>query len=89
VKAYELVHIYFVSEALTQWDKVVTEMHTKDPWVAVNGVSHKGPHMKTWVSFLDCIELHKLTIFSCDATRSQEALSRSSAFLCGANGPPK
>jgi hypothetical protein len=27
--------------------------------------------MKTWVSFLDCIELHKLTIFSCDATELQ------------------
>ena len=46
-------------------------MHTRDPWVAVNGVSHKGPHMKTWVSFLDCIELHKLTIFSCDAAELQ------------------
>jgi hypothetical protein len=27
--------------------------------------------MKTWVSFLDCIELHKLTIFSCDAAELQ------------------
>jgi hypothetical protein len=43
VKAYELVCVYFVGEAQTQWDKVVTEMHMKDPWVAVNGVSH-NPH---------------------------------------------
>jgi hypothetical protein len=27
--------------------------------------------MKTWVSFLDCIELHKLTIFSCDTAELQ------------------
>ena len=71
VKAYEQTCIYFVGKAWTQWDKVITEMHTKDPWVAVNGVSCKGPHMKTWASFLDCIELHKLTIFSCDAAELQ------------------
>ena len=27
--------------------------------------------MKTWVSFLDCIELHKLTFFSCDSAELQ------------------
>ena len=27
--------------------------------------------MKTWVSFLDCIEFHKLTIFSCDTAELQ------------------
>ena len=51
VKAYELICVYFVSKAWSQWDKVVAEMHTKDPWVAVNGVSHKRPRAKTWVSF--------------------------------------
>ena len=66
VKAYELFCVYFVGKACTQWDKVVQVMHTKDPWVAVNGTTHKGPRAKTWASFLDCIELHKLTIFSCD-----------------------
>ena len=71
VKAYELFCIYFVSEARTQWDKVVQEMHMKDPWVAVNGSLNKGSCKKTWESFLDCIELHKLTIFSCDAAKLQ------------------
>ena len=71
MKAYELVWVYFVGKAQTQWDNVVAEMHTKNPWVTVNRVSHKGPRMKTWVSFLDCIELRKLTIFSCDAAELQ------------------
>jgi hypothetical protein len=31
VKAYELIHTYFVSKARMQWDKVVQEMHQKDP----------------------------------------------------------
>ena len=71
VKAYELIHTYFISKARTQWDKVVQEMHQKDPWVAVDGSLHKGPCKRDWDSFLDCIELHKLTIFSCDATKLQ------------------
>jgi hypothetical protein len=71
VKTYKLICIYFIGKAWTQWDKIVAEMHTKDPWVAVNRASHKGPHMKTWVSFLDCIEHHMLTIFSCDAAELQ------------------
>ncbi len=71
VKAYELFCNYFVGEARTQWGKVVSEMHMKDPWVAVNKSLNKGPHKKTWESFLDCIELHKLTIFPCDAAELQ------------------
>ena len=71
IKAYELICIYFVGKAWTQWDKVVQEMHGKDPWVTVNWTSHKGPRMKIWTSFLDCIELHKLTIFSYDAMELQ------------------
>jgi hypothetical protein len=50
---------------------VVQEMHHKDPWAAVDGSLNKGPCKKDWNSFLDCIELHKLTIFSCDAAKLQ------------------
>jgi hypothetical protein len=71
VNAYELFCVYFFGEACTQWDKVVQEMHMKDPWVALNGSLNKGPRKKTCESFLDCIELHKLTIFSGDAAELQ------------------
>jgi hypothetical protein len=46
-------------------------MHQKDPWVAVDGSLNPGLRKKTWESFLDCIELHKLTIFSCVAAELQ------------------
>ncbi len=71
VKAYKLFCVYFLGKARTQWDNVVQEMHMKDPWVAVNGALNKGPRKKTWESILDCIELHKLTLFSYDATELQ------------------
>ncbi len=31
VKAYELICTYFIGKARTQWDKVIIEMHNKDP----------------------------------------------------------
>ncbi len=71
VKAYDLFCTYFMGKACTQWNKVVIEMHNKDPWVAVDGSLHKGPRKRDWDSFLDCVELHKLTIFSCDAAKLQ------------------
>ncbi len=71
VKACELICIYFIGKARTQWDKVVQEMHQEDPWVAVNGLLNQGPRKKTWEFFFDCIELHKLTIFSCDPAELQ------------------
>ena len=46
-------------------------MHNKDPWVAVDGSLNQGPCKRDWDSFLDCIELHKLTIFSRDAAKLQ------------------
>jgi hypothetical protein len=46
-------------------------MHTKNPWIGVNGKSNKGICVKSWISFMDCIELHKLTIFPADAAEKQ------------------
>ena len=87
VKAYELFHVYFVGKACTQWDKVVQEMPLEDPWVTVNGSLNKGTRKKTWESFLDCIELHKLTIFSCDAKELQWYYHRTRS-VSNQNVPP-
>ncbi len=46
-------------------------MHTKDPWIRITGSSNKGPCTCSWPSFLDCIELHKLTIFPVAAAEKQ------------------
>jgi hypothetical protein len=47
------------------------EMHEHDSWAAVNGQVTKGRHPRMWVSFLDCLKLHKLTVFSADAAERQ------------------
>jgi hypothetical protein len=42
-KAFEMFRLFVVSNSQTQWDKIVHEMHTKDPWIGVNRSSNKGP----------------------------------------------
>jgi hypothetical protein len=54
-----------------QWDRIVNEMHTKNLFIGVNGKSNKGICVKSWISFMDCIELHKLTVFPADAAEKQ------------------
>ena len=54
-----------------QWDRIVNEMNTKNPWIGVNGKSNKGIHVKSWISFVDCIELHKLAIFPAGTAEKQ------------------
>ncbi len=70
-KAYEMFRCFVVGDPQTQWDKIVHEMHTKDPWIGVNGSSNKCICICSWSSFLDCIKLHKLTIFPVDAAEKQ------------------
>jgi hypothetical protein len=66
-KAYKLFHCFVVGKAQTQWDRIMNEMHTKNPWTGVNGKANKGIPVRSWISFMDCIELHKLTVFPADA----------------------
>jgi hypothetical protein len=57
--------------AQCQWDCVCCEMHKRDSWAAVNGQLTKSRRPRTWMSFLDCLELHKLMVFSADAAKRQ------------------
>jgi hypothetical protein len=66
-KAYELIRCFVVGKAQMQWDRIVNKMHTKNPWIGMNGKSNKDIHVKSWRSFMDCIQLHKLAIFPANA----------------------
>jgi hypothetical protein len=70
-KAYKIFGCFVVGNPQTQWDKIVHKMHIKDPWIGVNGSSNKGIYICSWLSFLDCIELHKLTIYPLDTAEKQ------------------
>jgi hypothetical protein len=64
---YNLFNQLLGDEPQVQWGHIIAEVHNKDPWMGLNGVKHKGFHMKTSKLLEDCIMFHKLTVFSCDA----------------------
>ena len=41
-----------------QWDCIVTDMHTKNPWLDLRGVKHHVLCKKWSQSLVDCIEQH-------------------------------
>jgi hypothetical protein len=47
-------------------------MHKRELWAGVNGQVTKGRHMRRLMSFQDCLELPKLTVFSADAAKRQQ-----------------
>jgi hypothetical protein len=48
-------------------------MHKRaDSWAGVNGKVIKGRCPRTWAAFHDCLELHKLTVFTADAAKRQQ-----------------
>jgi hypothetical protein len=46
-KAYKLFHCFVVGKAQTQWDRIVSKMQTKNPWIGINGKSNKGIRVKS------------------------------------------
>ncbi len=70
-KSYEQLRNLLSGNAQSQWDRVCCKMHEHDSWAAVNGQVTKGRRPRTWMSFLDCLELHKLTVFSADTAKRQ------------------
>jgi hypothetical protein len=45
----------------------MTDMHTKNPWEDIKGVKHNSLYGKLQQSLTDCIEFHKLAVFTVDA----------------------
>ncbi len=70
-KSYEQLRNLLSGNAQSQWDCVCRKMHKRDLWAAVNGQVTKFWHPQMWKSFLVCLELHKLTVFSVDAAKRQ------------------
>ncbi len=44
-KTNKMLCCFVVGNPRTQWDKIVHKMHTKDPWIGMNGSSNKGRHI--------------------------------------------
>jgi hypothetical protein len=76
---YDLSRKLLEDEPQAQWDRIVTEVHNKDPWMGLDGKRDKGLHMKTSELLEDCIMIRKLTVFNCNAAERQKA------YMMGSN----
>ncbi len=65
--AYDLFCKLLRDKPKIQWDRIVTGMHTKNPWEDIKGVKHNSLRGKLQQSLTDCIKFHKLTVFTVDA----------------------
>ncbi len=70
-KMYKQLRSLLSGDVQSQWDCVCREMHECDSWATVNGQVTKGRHPRMWMSILDCLELHELTVFSAEAAKRQ------------------
>jgi hypothetical protein len=70
-KRYKQLRNLVSGDAQSQWDRICREMHKRDSWATVKSQVTEGRRPQMWTSFLDCIELHKLTFFSADTAKRQ------------------
>jgi hypothetical protein len=70
---YNLFCQLLADDPQVQWDRMVSEVHNKDPWVGLNGIKYNGLHMKTSKLLEYCIMFHKLEVFHCDVSEWQKA----------------
>ncbi len=71
-KSYKQLRNLLSGNAQSQWDRICHKMHKRDSWAAVKGHVTKCRCPRMWMSFLDCLELHELTVFSADAAKRQQ-----------------
>ncbi len=71
-KVYKLLRNLLSGDAQSQWYCICREMHELDSWAGVNGKVTKGRRPHLWTAFQDCLELHKLTVFTADAAKRQQ-----------------
>jgi len=68
---YELFCKGLIEDPELQWDRIVDDMHAKDPWEDLRGIKHDGLRRKSSTSLWECIDFRKLTVYSIDAAERQ------------------
>ncbi len=71
-KSYEHLRKLLSGNAQSQWDCICRKMHERDSWAAVNGQVTKGRCLQMWMSFLNCLKLQNLRVFSADTAKRQQ-----------------
>jgi hypothetical protein len=59
---YKLFRKGLTEDPELQWDRIVDDMHSIDPWEDLKGARHEGIRRKSCLSLWECIDFHKLTV---------------------------
>jgi len=54
-----------------QRDRIMKDMHIKDPWEDLKSIKHGGICRRLSKSLWECIDFHKRTVYSIDAVEQQ------------------
>jgi hypothetical protein len=81
---YELFRKGLKEDPELQWDRIVDDMQVKDPWEDLKGAKHNGLRRKLGLSLWECIDFHKLTVYSINAAERQRFY-----MLCNLKKPAK
>jgi len=68
---YDLFRKTLKEDPELQWDRIVKDMHSKDPWEDLKGIKLGGIRRRSSESLWECIDFHKCTIYSIDAAEQQ------------------
>jgi hypothetical protein len=68
---YDLFRKTLKEDPELQWDRIVKDMHTKDPWEDLKGIKHGGIRWRSGKTLWECIDFHKRTVYSIDAVEQQ------------------
>jgi hypothetical protein len=71
-KTYKLLRNLLSCDPQSQRDFISRKMHGRDLWAGENSQVTVWRHPCTWAAFRDCLELHKLTVFTADAAERQQ-----------------
>jgi hypothetical protein len=71
-QVYEFLCNLLGGDLQAQWDRICREMHEHDSWASLTGMKNESKRPHTWASFKDCLELHKLTVFTINVAECQK-----------------
>jgi len=83
-RVYDLFCKTLKEDPELQWDRIVDDMRAKNPWEDLRGAKHDGLHRKSMASLWECIDFHKLTVYSVNAVERQRFY-----MLCNLKKPAK
>jgi hypothetical protein len=70
-QVFQLYSNLLSEEARRPWMKILGEQLDVTPWTDLFGVEHAEEQKRSWLSFMDCVTFHLLTVFRSDAAETE------------------